>query len=119
MSWDLKIENGDLVFDNLGSLAYVKDEDEIIQSIKIRLNTVKGDLFYNEEYGLSPEYKRLKMKFNTLQELRAIIEDCLLDDERIAEVVTVDFIKTEYTKTLLEIVVLLTDNTLLEIQHAV
>lgn len=115
--WDLELKDGDIFFDNFGNLETIYDHEEIIQSVQMRLNTLKGSLFYNENYGLPGDYERLKTKFNTLTILQAYVEECILQDKRIKSVVSIDFIKIDYTGTLLEIKMTLTDDTLLEISH--
>lgn len=84
-----RILNGDISFNELGKIELVDDEDNslIIQSINLKLKTLKEDLFYNENYG----YPLLKGKIT-----QDIMEDFLnetiaKDDERIALITIIYF----------------------------
>jgi hypothetical protein len=82
----LKIVNGDLVLDSLGRLDFVSDRDLLIQSLDLRLKTVKGELFYNNEYGR----QHFKGKYSK-EAVLSLLQDCLLDDERVLNVQIIEF----------------------------
>lgn len=72
---------GDIIFDNIGRISWIDDEERIVQSINLRLKTYKEELFYNEDYG----FEKIKGKIS-LDELRSRITDTILQDEEIDDV---------------------------------
>lgn len=86
-------ESGDISFDSLGKLEVISDEDALRQSFFLRLQTLKGELFYNDEYG----HPKLKGKQNE-SSISDYLKDALLDDERISDVVIISFVITSFGK---------------------
>ena len=87
----LKIDNGDIVFDSLGKAIFVTDIELIKQSLNLRLNTAKTELFYEDEYG----HPILKGK-QTEESILNYLKDTLMQDERVREIeiITFNLIKT-------------------------
>jgi hypothetical protein len=82
----LKIENGDIVFNSIGRLDFVEENEFIIQSLNLRFKTLKEELFYNEEYG-----RPIFTGKYTQENILAFVQDALMDDERIASIEVTDF----------------------------
>lgn len=79
-----KIENGDLVFDNLGNFEIVEGIDEIAQSIERILTTNIGEWFLNIDFGLN--YNEIKGKGIDKQGIELALRDAIFQDERVDEV---------------------------------
>lgn len=78
----LKIDDsGDIVFNSLGKLDFVSDLDMLKQSINLRIQTEKNELFYNESYG-RPKLKGKLTKDNIL----SFLNYTLLDEPRILSI---------------------------------
>lgn len=84
-----KIENGDLVFDKFGNIEMVEGKEEVRQSIERRLTTNLGEWFLNTDFGL--EYDKIKGKNKKQEGVELAIRECILQDERISEVIFKDF----------------------------
>jgi hypothetical protein len=101
-------ENGDISFNSFGRLNFVSDTDLLIQSLQLRLKTIKGELFYNEEYGL----EKFKGKINE-EILLDILNDVLLQDEKVSSVELTSYNITEVGKISADILITLnTDESL-------
>lgn len=94
----LKLTDGDLSFDNLGKMAWVENMDRKTQSIKKRLNTVNGNLFYNDAYGL----KKIKGKV-TKEILESYLYECLIEDFEVSSIEILDFKKDEFKNNSLSV----------------
>lgn len=79
-------ENGDIVFDVLGKMKFVTDNDLIIQSLNLRIKTPRGSLFYDDIYG----HPQLKGKI-TKESITVFLQDTLSGDERVYDVEVIDF----------------------------
>ena len=73
---------GDIFFDNLGKLAFIDFETKIIQTIRMKLSTLRGELFYDENYGIKLFNK---VKINK-EYLEAAIRDAIVDGKDIIDV---------------------------------
>lgn len=82
----LKLVNGDLSWDSTGKIAWVRDEKLLIQSINLRLSTLKENLFYDDSYG-HPIFKGKLSR----ESLESYFKDSLLDDERIEDLEIIHF----------------------------
>lgn len=74
-------EQGDIFFDNLGKLAFIDFETKIIQTIKMKLSTLRGELFYDDKYGIKLFNK---VKINK-EYLEAAIRDAIVDGRDIID----------------------------------
>lgn len=74
-------EQGDIFFDNLGKLAFIDFETKIIQTIKMKLSTLRGELFYDDKYGIKLFNK---VKINK-EYLEAAIRDAIVDGKDIID----------------------------------
>lgn len=83
----IKLKNGDLFFDSLGKLKLITREEKIIQSVRLIIQTVKGELFYNDEYGLDL-YSIRKLDKEVLE---ALLKDAIVDDEVIIDLRLINF----------------------------
>lgn len=94
-------EDGDILFNKVGRLEWIIDDNEkLLQSIRLRLDTLKGELYYEDEYG----HPLLKGKVNK-ESLNEYFEDTLLGDERIIAVDVIEFkdISTEKAKGIYQV----------------
>jgi hypothetical protein len=114
---DLKLTNGDITFSNLGQLVFASDKESISQSITNRLNTIKGELFYNLKYGINIDFARVKRMDKYKNQLEFYIKDALIYDTRIAGVALVDLTKVDKDKFTASLKILLTNNTVLEFNY--
>lgn len=105
-----KIVNGDLTFNSLGQLDFISGEAAIIQLIEHKLNTIKGTLFYDENYGISVDFSKLKKTEKNVSQIQSAINDALSDDSRIASSQILE-IKQEEIK----LQIILSDDTILNI----
>jgi hypothetical protein len=81
--------DGDLSFNQVGRLNWIVDENEKkLQSINLRLKTLKEDLFYEDEYG----HPILKGKVDKLT-LNDYFKDTLLDDTDIEGIEIINYRK--------------------------
>lgn len=83
--------NGDIQFDNLGKLVFVDFEKRIIQTIRMKLLTIKGELFYDETYGIKI-FNKIKINKEYLE---AAIRDAIVDGKEIVDVKMLDYKKNE------------------------
>lgn len=74
-------DQGDIFFDNLGKLAFIDFETKIIQTIKMKLSTLRGELFYDDKYGIKLFNK---VKINK-EYLEAAIRDAIVDGKDIID----------------------------------
>jgi hypothetical protein len=80
-------EDGDIMFNQVGRLEWIIDESEkVVQSIYLRLKTLKGELYYEDEYG----HPALKGKINK-ESAEIYFKDTLLDDENIESLSVINF----------------------------
>ena len=80
---DLKISNGDLVFEK-GDLAIVEGEEELRQTVYIGMQTNQGEWFLNPEVGI--RHAAFVGKKPNDEEMRAEIIRGVMQDERIQSV---------------------------------
>ena len=80
---DLKISNGDLVFEK-GDLAIVECEEELRQTVYIGMQTNQGEWFLNPEVGI--RHAAFVGKKPNDEEMRAEIIRGVMQDERIQSV---------------------------------
>jgi hypothetical protein len=84
-------EDGDLSFNQVGRLNWIVDENEKkVQSISLRLKTLKEELFYEEGYG----HPTIKGKVDKLT-LNDYFKDALLDDTDIESIEIINFKKVK------------------------
>ena len=90
---NLKMENGDFVFDGQNNLALVSDEDEFLQSIGEILRTNTGEWFLNEDHGLS-RYEILGNKYNET-DASDLITEAIFQHEDVdrVEKIELDFVR--------------------------
>lgn len=88
---DIKIENGDLVINSSGDFDYVDGLDCVSQAITNKLYTEKGELLYNDIYGLAmSKFIGLKNTPKQQEYMKLQIQECLRQDPRIE---TIDYIR--------------------------
>ncbi len=80
--------NGDLSFDENGNLVTVEDDDELSQSLRLLLETNKGEWFLNTNTGF--DYDLITEKNPDLNLISAGIVDTLFQDSRVTDAVVTD-----------------------------
>jgi hypothetical protein len=106
----LKITNGDISFDSLGQLEFITGQTAMEQIIQHKLSILKGDIFYNLNYGISVDFSQLKKTDKNLTLIQSAIDDALSDDSRISHTQIVDI-----TDNTIILAITLTDDTVLNI----
>lgn len=79
----LQVTNGDLVISS-GDFAMIEGDEEVAQSVRMTMETARGEWFLNLEFGMRREPFESK-PYND-EEVRAAIIDAATDDTRIAAV---------------------------------
>lgn len=113
----LQLKDGDIQFNSFGELVLINNHDSIRQSIFKRLDTVRGNLFYNLDYGLGLELGRLKQLESNIAEIQYEIEQEILKDERIESATIYDLSRNGKDGFDLNMRILLTDGTTLDINY--
>ena len=111
---NLKIENGDIVFNNLGKLIFIEDKEQKLQSILMRLKTIKGDLFYNIDYGRE-RLDNLKITNSSISKIKSILADCLYQDDDINNFNLINITRKE-RNIYIDLEIILKDGTILSIK---
>ena len=107
----LKIdENGDIVFNSIGRLVFVEDEELTVQSLNLRFKTQLEELFYNETYGRPP----FKGKYNE-ENILAYVRDTLMQDERVFDVEIASYV-LQYDKLNLNVLVYLSEQETIDLE---
>lgn len=117
----LKLVDGDISFGNLGKLEWIEDIDSLKQTIYIKLNTLKNELFYNENFGIE-DLTTLKNLPNYYDFIGYSIQEALIDYEKIVDVNIINIINTStsgISKVDIEIEVILSDDTKLYIAYSI
>lgn len=115
----LKFENGDLVFSNLGKLEWVEDIDSIRQTIFFKLNIIKGELLYNDEYGIV-DISKIKNLSKYYNDISNNIKDALIDNEKIIDVNILNMVNSNTRGNIdVELEIILTDDTRLNIAYTI
>ncbi|WP_100488548.1 DUF2634 domain-containing protein [Sporolactobacillus pectinivorans] len=81
-------QNGDLVFQN-GDMVMVDGDQELVQSVESILKTVKGELFMDEDFGLS--HDNLVGKQADKDATHDDIVEAISQESRISSVEEIDF----------------------------
>ena len=90
MPVDLKVSNSDLFRVN-GKQKTIDKKDELLQSLKNRLLTRKGEYFLDIDYGLDYEnIFPISTKFVDDEIKKMSIRECLFQDERIISIESID-----------------------------
>lgn len=84
-----KIVDGDLVIDENGDIVMVEDDEELAQSIRMVLQTRKGEFFLDPDHGLV--FDNLLGKEASQDEAHEDIVEAVSQEERIASVEEVIF----------------------------
>jgi hypothetical protein len=117
MYYDLKISNKDLVFDDLGKLVLVSNKDSIKQSLMDRLNTLKGQLFYDYSYGMDYGIEKLKVLDKYTNDIQVLVTDCLTQDYRVLKANIINVYRTDFAEISVDIEVILTNQTIINITY--
>lgn len=79
----LELRNGDLVISS-GELAMIEGDHELAQSVKLTMETARGEWFLNEDFGMLRD--PFEAKPHNEEEIRAALIEAATDDERITAV---------------------------------
>jgi len=85
-------QTGDLVFDGRDFIE-IEDVDEVIQSLKTRLQIRLGEFFLDEFTGLS--WENIFSKPFVEEDCRADILECLSQDDRVKSIDSISFVITD------------------------
>ena len=85
-----KIVNDDIVIDGSGNIELVEGKDETLQSVERALTTNLSEFFLSPEHGL--EYGIIKTKNYNIDDIKSAITSCILQDDRITSVDSVDIV---------------------------
>ncbi|MBE7682017.1 DUF2634 domain-containing protein [Paenibacillus sp. P13VS] len=85
----LKLENGDIQFDDTGELLLVEETEELAQCCEIGLGTRTGEWFLNPDLGI--DFDLFRGKDVNEEEMRDELNRALLEDERIESVEEITF----------------------------
>lgn len=108
--------DGDISIDSLGRFVFIEDEESIIQTINIRLNTVKGELFYNLEYGVE-KMVGFKAKDKYIELMQQNIENALVDGEKIISVFVNDIKRVKNGEYLIDLQITAENNEEIELAY--
>jgi len=92
-----KIVDGDLVVDENGDIVMVEDDEELAQSVRMVLQTRKGEFFLEPDHGLV--FDNLLGKEADLAKAHEDIVEAVLQEERIASVEDVIFTDNPQDRT--------------------
>lgn len=106
----IKFINGDLSFNYLGKLEFVEDDEQLIQTIGLLFKTEKGDIFYNDEYGV----EKIRGKI-TEESVTEYISKGLENESRIADFNIISFEKKRDGVANIHIEFIKADNETLEL----
>lgn len=76
---------GDLCLDAKGDIVVVRGVDAIVQHIRVRFNTFRGEVFTDLRIGF-PWFEEVFVKGVSLQRVRSLVERTILTTPGIAEV---------------------------------
>ena len=119
----LTLLNGDLVLDNANVLETKVDLDNSVQGIGVLLQTQVGENFFDIDFGL--DFLTLLENQSGLNNeeqskfLELLIKQSCLSDDRVKEVIDVRYISLEDRILTTEIVLLLFNNTEVDLYTAV
>lgn len=80
---------GDLEFDSNGELKMVSDKDELVQEVRLTIQTNLGEWFLDPELGF--DYSTVLVKKPDYELIRGSLTEAILQVERIDRVDTIDF----------------------------
>ena len=93
----LQIVNGDIVFNSQLNLVMVEGKDEEVQAVERLLTTNTEEWFLNIEHGLN--YRKLQGKGISDEEIYLAVMQALAQEERIAEVESIDIQRDDKRRT--------------------
>ncbi|MGG1483546.1 DUF2634 domain-containing protein [Peribacillus castrilensis] len=110
-----KLTNGDLVIEN-GDLIFVKDDEELAQSVESVLQTEKGEFFLEEDHGLIRD--NLVGKQANQDEARDDIIEAISQESRVESITEIVFVDDKKTrKRSVKLSIQKVDGTLLDIRE--
>ena len=92
-----KIVDGDLMIDENGDIVMVEGDEELAQSVRMILETRKGEFFLEPDHGLV--FDNLLGKEADLAKAHEDIVEAVLQEERIASVEDVIFTDNQQERT--------------------
>lgn len=81
--------DGDLEFDSNGELKMVNRKDELIQEVRVTIQTNLGEWFLDPEIGF--DYSTVLVKKPDYEMIRSVLTDAIMQVDRIDRVDTIDF----------------------------
>lgn len=111
----LKVQNGDIVI-SAGEFAMIDGDEELAQSVRMTIETARGEWFLNEDFGMFRD--PFESKPYNEEEIRASIIEAATDDTRIASVENLALVFDQAVRSLaVELVLQKTDGDTITIEE--
>lgn len=94
---DIMLINGDIVISEINDISTVDDNNDIVQQACHNIYTKLGENQFHTKLGNKVYGKRLKYNESSADVISQLCEECIYQDERIDNVISVDVTMTNDT----------------------